>query len=50
VILRQRLSEILKRPKNEKPYLPVTVGFLADGAEVRNITKKYLEEIMRAVE
>jgi len=34
------LSEILKRPKNEKPYLLVTVCYPADGAKVPNITKK----------
>jgi len=44
------LSEILKRPKNEKPYLLVPVGYPADGAKVPNITKKPLKEIMNIVE
>ncbi len=44
------LSEILKRPKNEKPYLLVPVGYPADGARVPNITKKHLKEIMCVVE
>jgi hypothetical protein len=44
------LSEILKRPKNEKPYLLVPVGYPADGAKIPNITKKSLNEIMRVIE
>jgi nitroreductase len=44
------LSEILQRPKNEKPYLLVPVGYPAGGAKVPNITKKRLEEIMVVVE
>lgn len=44
------LSEILQRPKNEKPYLIVPVGYPADGAKVPNIAKKHLEEIMCVVE
>src|SRR5262245_47184620 len=44
------LSEILKRPKNEKPYLLVPVGYPAGDAKVPNITKKRLEEIMLVVE
>jgi iodotyrosine deiodinase len=44
------LSEILQRPKNEKPYLLVPVGYPAGGAKVPNITKKPLNEIMRVVE
>lgn len=44
------LNEILKRPKNEKPYLLVPVGYPADDAKVPNITKKHLEEIMCVAE
>src|SRR5215813_9483033 len=44
------LSEILQRPKNEKPYLLVPVGYPAGDAKVPNITKKRLEEIMLVVE
>lgn len=44
------LSEILQRPKNEKPYLLMPVGYPAGGAEVPNIKKKRLEEIMCVVE
>ena len=43
------LNEILKRPKNEKPYLLVPVGYPADGVKVPNITKKPLNEIMRVI-
>jgi iodotyrosine deiodinase len=39
------LSAILGRPKNEKPYLLIPVGFPADDAVVPTITKKELDEI-----
>jgi hypothetical protein len=48
--LQTALSEILKRPKNEKPYLLVPVGSPADGAKIPNVTKKSLNEIMRVIE
>ena len=44
------LNEILKRPKNEKPYLLVPAGYPADGVKVPNIMKKPLNEIMRVIE
>jgi iodotyrosine deiodinase len=44
------LNEILKRPKNEKPYLLVPAGYPADGVKVPHITKKHLEGIMYIVE
>ncbi|MGE0130999.1 MAG: nitroreductase family protein [Blastocatellales bacterium] len=44
------LSEILKRPRNEKPYLLVPVGYPADGAKVPDITKKSFEEIAEVIE
>ena len=40
------LAEILGRPKNEKPYLLIPVGYPAEGAEVPDITKKPLDEII----
>jgi iodotyrosine deiodinase len=40
------LSRILNRPKNEKPYLLIPVGYPAEGAKVPNITKKTLREVM----
>ncbi len=43
------LSEILKRPKNEKPYLLIPVGYPADGATVPDITKKSFEEIAEVI-
>jgi iodotyrosine deiodinase len=43
------LSEILKRPKNEKPYLLIPVGYPAEGARVPNIEKKELQEVMDLV-
>jgi len=39
------LSAILGRPKNEKPYLLIPVGFPAPDAEVPVITKKALDDI-----
>ncbi len=43
------LSEILKRPKNEKPYLLIPVGFPAAGAKVPDITKKSFAEIAELI-
>ncbi|MCC6263417.1 MAG: nitroreductase family protein [Bryobacterales bacterium] len=40
------LSEILERPKNERPYLLIPVGYPASGATVPAIEKKALEEVM----
>jgi hypothetical protein len=39
------LREILGRPKNEKPFLLVPVGFPADGCRVPDIAKKPLDEV-----
>ena len=39
------LNEILDRPKNERPYLLLVVGYPADDATVPAITKKPLDEI-----
>jgi len=39
------LNEILERPKNERPFLLLVVGFPEDEAEVPDIGKKPLEEI-----
>ncbi len=39
------LREILGRPKNEKPYLLVPVGFPADGCRVPDIAKKPLDAV-----
>jgi len=44
------LNKILGRPANEKPFLVIPVGYPAPDAEVPNITKKPLEEIMVMVE
>ena len=40
------LAEILERPKNEKPYLLIPVGYPAADAVVPEITKKAIEEIL----
>lgn len=40
------LAELLKRPKNEKPYLLIPVGYPAKGAVVPDITKKPLEDVL----
>lgn len=39
------LASILGRPKNEKPYLLIPVGFPADDATVPDITRKPIDEI-----
>ncbi len=43
------LSRILNRSKNEKPYLLIPVGYPADDAQVPDIGKKPLEEVMAIV-
>jgi nitroreductase len=43
------LATILKRPANERPYLLIPVGFPAPGAQVPDITKKPLAEILTCV-
>jgi hypothetical protein len=43
------LSEILKRPKNEKPYLLVPTGCPAGGSKVPNIMKKRIDLPQRQV-
>jgi len=44
------LSQVLRRPANEKPYLLLPVGFPADDAEVPDIAKKSLSETAVFVE
>ena len=43
------LQEILGRPKNEVPFVLIPVGFPADNANVPDIARKPIEEIMQAV-
>ena len=43
------LSEILGRPKNEKPYVLIPVGYPAEQARVPDIQRKPREEIMQIV-
>ncbi len=40
------LSSIVGRPKNERPFLLIPVGFPSPGATVPAITKKSLAEVM----
>lgn len=40
------LSRILKRPANEKPYLLIPLGYPAETAEVPDIRKKSIKEIL----
>lgn len=40
------LGKILGRPANERPYLLIPVGYPAEGAEVPNIHRKALEEVV----
>ncbi len=39
------LAEILERPRNERPFLLIPVGYPAAGARVPEIEKKTLEEV-----
>jgi iodotyrosine deiodinase len=43
------LSKILNRPKNEKPYLLIPVGYPAAEATVPQITKKPLPQVLEVV-
>ena len=43
------LSRILGRPKNERPFLLIPVGYPAEGAVVPQISRKPLEEILEVV-
>lgn len=43
------LREILARPKNEKPFLLIPVGYPAVGCLVPDITRKALEEVMVSI-
>jgi nitroreductase len=43
------LSRILERPPNEKPYLLIPVGLPAEGAQVPDLTKRSLAEVMTLV-
>jgi len=40
------LAEILDRPRNERPYLLIPVGYPAPGCEVPAITRKPLDEVL----
>ncbi len=44
------LREILGRPKNEKPYLLIPVGYPSPDCRVPDIHKKPLDEVLRTVE
>jgi nitroreductase len=44
------LTEILKRPPNERPYVLIPVGYPAEDARVPVITKKPLNEVLVRVE
>jgi hypothetical protein len=43
------LQEVLKRPKNEKPFLLLPVGYPAENAQVPVISKKNFEEVAKIV-
>ena len=43
------LQEILGRPKNEIPFVLIPVGYPADDAQVPDIKRKPLSEIMEVV-
>lgn len=41
------LGEILERPKNEKPFLLIPVGYPTENAEVPNLRRKTAEEVIK---
>lgn len=43
------LQQILERPKNEVPFVLIPVGYPADDAEVPDITRKPLDQIIEIV-
>jgi nitroreductase len=43
------LNEILQRPRNEKPFVLLPVGYPADGVHVPDIGKKDIDEILQHV-
>lgn len=43
------LQEVLGRPKNEKPFVLIPVGYPAENAEIPDIPRKPLEEVMIVV-
>lgn len=43
------LQEILERPKNEVPFVLIPVGYPAEDAEVPDIERKKLDEIMTVI-
>jgi iodotyrosine deiodinase len=43
------LSEILERPRNERPFVLIPVGYPAPGARVPDIERKPLGEVMTVV-
>jgi len=40
------LAKVLNRPKNEKPFLLIPVGYAPEGAEVPDIKRKNAEEVI----
>jgi len=44
------LNEILGRPKSERPFLLLVVGYPADDAEVPDIKRKSLQEYSSFIE
>jgi nitroreductase len=40
------LAEVLERPANERPFVLIPVGYPADGAQVPDITRKPLSEVL----
>jgi iodotyrosine deiodinase len=41
------LSELLNRPANEKPYILFPVGYPAEDAQVPNLTRKGMDELVQ---
>jgi hypothetical protein len=41
----ETMSEILERPRNEKPYVLIPVGYPASDCSVPDVKRKRVEEI-----
>ena len=41
------LATLLNRPKNEKPYLLIPIGYPAEGAQVPTLERKKLDQVLK---
>ncbi len=46
MVLGRKRKSVLRRPKNERPYLLISAGYPAKGCRVETISRKLLDEIL----